>query len=710
MKPVSLFPFLLFSPFFAIANQEGSPSTSNSNSDIEVIEVKNVRQKLSDAGRLKDVIQQTEMLDELMIQNKNALSLTQAINNEPGVNVSNECSMCGVKRVMLNGMKGEHTTILVDGIPTHTLISGFYAVDAIATTGVERIEIARGAGASLIAPEAIGGTVNIVTKQATGNTLSVDVAKGSHDFTAFKGAATAVSEDGKTGITLIGQYDKQDQEDHDDNGVSEAPFIENQSLTALVSQDFNDKHNLQVRVSKVNSEIFGGPVIDELTGSIGQTLAGFDGIESPQLFVNDDVREDYIGKPWETAEWIKTSRTEAYVKVLSELNSSTTSEYAVSYAKHDQDSFYEGIDYVAEDTMTFARAKFDTYINESHFLTYGADIRHEEMRSDTDALRDLADYQSDSFDYTTAGIFIKDTWLPNDSLEIALALRIDDVEADFIDEDKPGVEIDETFFAPRVDARYFHTDELTSRLSVGKGYRAPLSFFETDHGILDAEKGYLVDIDKLEESLSASYSLSYNNQALAITATAAHSRVDNLASLEETADGVPILTQLDEQASVTTVDINTGYQVNDNVHLAFSAERFIYDSEFKSSYGVAPVEGRLSFDLDWTIGNAKLFWTSTWFSSRDLNDYGYEGFNILNDASSVKPRSADAFSISNLRVQYALSQSTRVYGGVSNLFEYTQVEEGDSPLFYDADGGYDVAYIYGPLHGREFYVGIEVSL
>jgi len=114
-------------------------TTEDISDSVEVIEVRSVRQKLDQAGRLKDVIQQTEVLDKVMIENKNALSLSDAINNEPGVNVSNECSMCGVKRIMLNGMKGEHTTILVDGIPTHTLISGFYAVDAIATTGVDRI-------------------------------------------------------------------------------------------------------------------------------------------------------------------------------------------------------------------------------------------------------------------------------------------------------------------------------------------------------------------------------------------------------------------------------------------------------------------------------------------------------------------------------------------------------------------------------------------
>jgi outer membrane receptor for ferrienterochelin and colicin len=711
--PLYLAIFFSFSSFLANAQPQNvipqDEVLANDNS-VEVIEVRSIRQKLTQSGRLKDVIQQTEILDKVMINNKNALSLSDAINNEPGVNVSNECSMCGVKRIMLNGMKGEHTTILVDGLPTHTLISGFYAVDAIATTGVDRIEIARGAGASLIAPEAIGGTVNIITKQAYENEISFDIAKGSHNFTAYKGMATGISEDGKTGITLIAQYDKQDQEDHDENGVSEAPFQENQSITVLISQDLDDSNNLQLRVSKVNSEIFGGPVIGEVIHSIGEALTGFDGISSAQLFVDDDVRNDYIGKAWETTEWIDTARDEVYLKWLSELSDQTISELSVSYAKHIQDSFYEGIDYQAEDTMLYFRVKIDTELNDEHFITYGADTRSEEMRSNTQALEAVAAYESDSFDYTTTGVFFQNTWTPNDFIEVAIAVRIDNIEADFIDLAKTGTEIDETFIAPRFDMRYFHNDELTSRFSTGRGYRAPLSFFETDHGILDTEKGYQIDIDSLEESLSASYSLNYDSQVLAATFSIAHSSVDNLASLEENIDGVPLLTQLEDSASVTTFDFSAGYNVTEQLTVNLSAEKFYYDDNFKSSYAIVPVEERVGFDIEWSNDKVKVFWSTTWFSARDLTDYSYEGYNIINDFSSAKPLNAPAFSTSDIKVQYLFSESIKCYAGVSNVFDYTQIEEGDTALFYDISGGYDVAYIYGPLHGMEFYAGFEVSL
>lgn len=695
----------LTAPVFSYAEE-----VENTEKALEVIEVRSFRQKLDQAGRLKDVIQQTEILDALTIENKNALSLTAAINNEPGVNVSNECSMCGVKRIMLNGMKGEHTTILVDGLPSHTLISGFYAVDAIATTGVDRIEVARGAGASLIAPEAIGGTVNIITKEAYENSAAFDYAKGSHDFTAMKAMATGISDDGKTGITLIGQYDKQDQEDHDDNGVSEAPFIENLSLTSFISQDLSDSSNVQVRISKVKSEIFGGPILGDVVTSIGTALASYDEVPSEQLFIDDDVRNDYIGKPWETTEWINTTRDEAFVKYITELSDYTVAEFAVSYANHIQDSFYEGIDYQADDTMWYARAKFDMELSDEHFITFGVDTRREEMRSSTDALEAVAAYQSDAFDYDTTGIFFQDTWTPNDKFEIALAVRLDQITADFTDPEKVGTEIDETFIAPRLDIRYFHSDELTSRFSTGRGYRAPLSFFETDHGILDAELGYQIDIDSLEESISASYSLSYDNQVLAVTASLAHSEVDNLASLEETADGVPLLTQLEDSAAVTTFDITAGYNITENFTVNVGLEKFNYDDNFKSSYAIAPVEERASIELQYEKDNLKVFWSTVWFGEKDLNDYGYEGYNKLNDPTTAKTLVGKSFSSSDIKIQYQLTEHTKLYAGISNVFEETQIDSGDTPLFYDANGGYDVAYIYGALHGRELYAGVEIKL
>lgn len=719
MKPTYLATILaiLLSPQLVVAEEVDSAETAN----IERMSVIGVRQRLEQAGTLANTIMKTEVINATTIENKNAVNLSEAIDNSPGVKVSNECSMCGVKRIMLNGMKGEQTTILVDGLPVHTMISGYYAVDAIPTTGIERIEVARGAGASLIAPEAIGGTINIISYEPTENGAELDVSAGENGYRKMGFLGKGVSEDGRTRATLVAQYDDRDQFDADHNKVNEAPQQENRSLTARVSQDVTDTDNLVLRIANIQSEIFGGPMLgstfaDGTASSIGNVLSGFDDqfSQPQQLFEDGDVRKPFTGKAWETTEWIKTERNEASLAWLKEFSDDWNMHLAASYAEHKQDSFYEGFDYTAEDKMWFFDARFNYLLTENQLLTFGADLRTEEMRSHSRAGSANPNYASDSFDYDVKGVYIQDTWQATEALEIAMALRYDTITADFTDPNKPGTELDESILSPRLDVRLRHNDEWTSRVSAGRGYRAPLSFFETDHGILDGSLGFDIDIDELERSNSASYALSYEGEKLTSTASIAWTEVEHLAALTTNDLGIPLLTQLDEKATVITSDIALGYRLTDDMTLSLTAEHFDYDSVFKSSYAIAPIEERLTLTFDWDVNDWEFFANVVWVGSRDLSKYGYEGYNRLDangqvDPDSKKTTDAPSYLTVDLRVSYQLNEYLSLYSGVSNLFDYTQAGDEETPLFYDAEGAFDVGYIYGPLRGREIYAGMKLA-
>ncbi|WP_447072979.1 TonB-dependent receptor plug domain-containing protein [Shewanella indica] len=720
MKPTYLAVVLaaLLSPHLMAAEAEKTQEPAAEN--IERLSVVGVRQRLEQAGTLANTIMKTEVVDASIIENKNAVNLSEAIDNSPGVKVSNECSMCGVKRIMLNGMKGEQTTILVDGLPVHTMISGYYAVDAIPTTGIERIEVARGAGASLIAPEAIGGTINIISYEPTENGAELDVAAGENGYRKVGFLGKGVSEDGRTRATLVAQYDDRDQFDADDNKVNEAPLQENRSVTARISQDIGDFDNLVLRMANIQSEIFGGPMLgssfaDGTASSIGNVLSGFDDkpSEPQQLFEDGDIRNPYTGKAWETTEWIKTERNEASLAWLKEFNDDWNMHLAVSYAEHKQDSFYEGFDYTADDKMWFFDARFNYLLNDSHLLTFGADLRTEEMRSHSRAGSANPDYVSDSFDYDVKGLYLQDTWQVTDALEVAMALRYDSITADFTDPSKPGTELDESILSPRVDIRLRHNELWTSRLSAGRGYRAPLSFFETDHGILDGSLGFDIDIDELERSNSVNYALSYEGDRLTSTASVAWTEVEHLAALTTNDQGIPLLTQLDEKASVVTTDIALGYRLTDDLTVNLTGEHFDYDSVFKSSYAVAPIEERVTLSVDWDVNDWEFFANLVWIGSRDLSQYGYEGYNRLDangkvDPDSKKRTDAPSYFTLDLRASYQFNDNLSFYTGVSNLFDYTQAGDEESPLFYDAEGAFDVGYIYGPLRGREIYAGMKL--
>lgn len=687
-----------------IQSQSGN-GDSGAKATIEETVIYGVRKRLYDAGALLDVIQKTEVVDEDLMKDMQAVNLTQAIEKSPGVRVSNECSMCGVKRVMLNGMRGEHSTILTDGIPLHTMMAGYYAVDALATTGISRIEVARGAGASLLAPEAIGGTINVISKEPEQSDFELNASMEDNDSYFVGMMASYVSDDDRTRASFVLQDDSHEQMDNDDNGVSEAPLQENTSYVGRISHDFTERDNLVVRVAYTDSEIFGGPH-DE---SMGSVLSTYDGIESEELFVNNDVRNTFIGKPWETTEWIATERSELSANWLHEFSENYNAAFTVAWSEHKQDSFYEGFDYKATDELLYLDQRNNLILNDAHILTFGIDMRDEQMRSDSLAGEESLDYVEDSFDYQVVGIYLQDTWTIFSDLELSLALRLDSVEADFVAPEKIGTEIDETVIAPRADLRYSHNDGWTSRVAIGRGYRAPLSFFETDHGILDAGDGFAIDVDTLEQSLSATYALSFEGETLNSTLSLAYTEVEDLAGLDETETGVPLLTQMDEAASVFSADISLGYSVNENLTLAATAEMYDYDNVFRDSFAIAPVEERALFSADYDSDAWSFFASASWVDSRNLAEYGYEGFNTQ-DLSVAKSTKAESYWTVDLKVAYNVNESLSVYVGSNNITDYTQVNDSESPLFWDGEGAYDVAYIYGPLRGREFYLGFDWSL
>ncbi|MBM4197883.1 MAG: TonB-dependent receptor [Gammaproteobacteria bacterium] len=665
------------------------------------------RKRAVQDGMLAEKVQQTEVVELDAIRSAQAAVLSDALVATPGVRVNNECSMCGVKRVMLNGLGGQHTTLLVDGLPAHTLMSGFYGPDALSLAGVERIEVARGAGASLTAPEAIGGIINVITQEPARTGLSLNAAGGDNGFQQADLIGSLVNGAGTASALLAGQFDSRDQFDGDGNGVSENPFLENRNIAARLSFDLTPESTLSLRAAYTDSEIFGGPVIGDTTSSIRSALASFADGEADALFEGDDVRNRFVGNPWETTEWIETTRQELSARYFQQFAAAVNLDAGVSWAGHEQDSFYEGFDYRADNDMLYATARLNWVLNDAHLLTFGADRRDEELRSDSDAAANDPAFISDSFDYLTLGIFVQDTWTPNDRLEVALAARLDTIDADFFDPQRPGTEIEETLVSPRFDARYRHNDRWTSRLSAGQGYRAPLSFFETDHGILDAGLGFVIDVDELERSLSATYALSYTGDRLNWTGGLAWTSVDNLAALDETEDGVPLLTQRDDTIEVYGLTFDLGYVLTDDLDLTLTAETFERDAVMRSSFGVAPVEERIVTGIEWHPGPWDIDLTAVWIGSRDLARYGYEGFNDA-AATDRKPTDVSSFVTVDARIEFTFSDRLAFYAGGRNLFDETQVRD-DSPLFFDAGGGYDVAYIYGALRGRELYAGLRAE-
>lgn len=680
---------------------------------LDQVEVNDVRDRLEKKGTVKDVIIKTEVVTKEQLQKKQAASLSDAVDKETGIQVAAGCSICGMKRVRINGMKGEHTTVLVDDIPMHSTVSSYYGMDAFATAGLQRIEVARGAGASLIAPGAIGGVINIITEKAKKNESFVDLSMGNNDYKKFSSLSNHISKDKKTKSTASAQYSNEGQWDEDDNGVNEAPEIENYSVGLRLSHDINDDNNLDISARFFKSSVFGGPVYDEHY----QAIIGNNNPD--EAFVNDNVNDQFIGNPLSTLETIDTKRNEITAKWSHVITDESNFQFASSYSNQIQDSCYEGSDYYSNDNTFYEDFRYNHLLGDSHFLTLGVDTRYQKMKAKSHAFFSSEDegglgLSKDSFDFTSYGLYAQDIWNLTDALELSTAIRFDKLNVDWTD--KAGTEIDKFVASPRVHLRWNHNDHLTSRISAGTGYRAPLTFFESEHGVL--EDGFEIDCDNIERSISANYAISYDNDRLTTTASYNYNQIKNLAIIDELENGGFILRNDSSKYNVMTADFVCGYQFTKWLNIAASYEKMIYEDEYKAVQFLAQIEDRAKLDIEvensgW-LGNL----STVWIGSRDLTKYGYSdrynslvddgNGNLIGNINDPKLDEAPAYFTIDAKLSKTISKYT-LYVGCKNILDYTQTSEEESPLFFDGEGGYDVGQIWGPLKGRQLFGGIQVK-
>ena len=676
---------------------------------LEEVKVTDLKERLVKAGVLKDVIIQTDVVTEEEIEKKQADTVSEAVDNEMGIQSATGCSMCGMKRIRINGMKGEHTTVLVDDVPMHSTVSSYYGMDALTTAGIASIEVARGSGASLIAPGAMGGVINIKFKKALKNEIITDLRYGDNDYKGLSVTGTGMINEGRTRSTVAAQYNKQGQFDADDNGVNESPEIENYSVSARVSHDFNLRNNLDVRLTTQKSDVFGGPVVSDHYGAMQGTEA------DDESFEGNNVNNDFNGNPLSTLEAITTKRDEAIVKWSHHLNDRINFVTSASGSKQIQDSVYEGADYYSEDETYYGDIRMNYLVHDDHLLTTGVDTKQEHLWSRSNEFYNVLGLDKDDFEMSSMGVYLQDVWTPVEAVEVSAAVRLDKINVDWTDKGDDD-EIDDFVVVPRLHVRWNHGDLLVSRFSAGRGYRAPLTFFESEHGVL--EDGFGIEVEDIETSMSAGYSLSLDTDRVTSTVSFNYTQVENLAIITDEHDygydGFALVNS-DETHEIIVLDGVVGYQLFEPFNVAVSYEHFMYNDEYKAEQFLAQIEDRAKLMLDFDMEGWMANLTGTWVGGRDLTEYGYEGYDEIDDegnviASSMKDTDAPAYYTIDAKISKTVLDHITLYVGAKNLLDYTQTDDDVSPLMYDADGGYDVGYIWGPLRGRQIYAGIQARL
>ena len=412
--------------------------------------------------------------------------LAQGLNFQPGVRTEDDCQNCGFTQVRINGLDGHYSQILVDSRPVFSSLNGVYGLEQIPANMIDRVEVVRGGGSALFGASAIGGTINIITKEPTRNSASFGHTfmsqGGSNSFdNVTTGNVSLVTDDNKAGVYAYGQTRTRQGYDHDGDGYTELPELDSQTFGLNSYLRLSPYSKLSLQYHGIHEFRRGGNKLDQIAHVANVTEQVEHNIQGGGLTY------DYFAPD-------EKNRLSAYF----------------SFQTTARKSYYGGIGEGTEEDIEAAEKAYGTthdftYVAGTQYvhsfskllfmpsdLTLGAEYNH-------DGLKDVILGYDRHFkqDVNIGSFFFQNEW-KNKQWSFLLGGRLD----------KHNL-MDHVIFSPRANLRFNPTENINLRLTYAGGFRAPQAFDEDLHvGVVGGERLVTVLADNLKEERSNSFSLS----------------------------------------------------------------------------------------------------------------------------------------------------------------------------------------------------------
>ena len=143
------------------------------------------------------------VVDRDAMEQQGFVSLEDALQDVPGLSLSRSGSFGGVSSVFLRGTESGHTLVLQDGMPINDVsnTTGLYNFSEDLLGSAERVEIVRGPASVLYGSNAIGGVVNLISREPT-DTLHTAATLYGGSYGTGGGEGLVSGKEGKLGFVF----------------------------------------------------------------------------------------------------------------------------------------------------------------------------------------------------------------------------------------------------------------------------------------------------------------------------------------------------------------------------------------------------------------------------------------------------------------------------------------------------------------------------
>ena len=135
----------------------------------------------------KDVPHSVIVVDDVVIDESPATSLGDLLGGELGVDWRTRGNYGGAaQEIHIRGMSGDGSQVLVNGVTLNSPSLGVADAGRIPPNAIDRIEVVKGSGSVLYGSGAMGGTVNITTKNPQHDGAAAEISAGIDTETSYQ--------------------------------------------------------------------------------------------------------------------------------------------------------------------------------------------------------------------------------------------------------------------------------------------------------------------------------------------------------------------------------------------------------------------------------------------------------------------------------------------------------------------------------------------
>lgn len=614
-------------------------------------------------------------------------SMFDAMQMVNGVRPQLNCNICNTGDIHINGLEGPYTMVLIDGMPIVSSLASVYGLAGIPTSLVERIEVVKGPASSLYGSEAIGGLINVITKNpSSAATLSADVSGTTWGEYNTDIAAKYRLGNKVNALLGVNYYKYGTPHDHNHDHFTDVTLQDRISLFNKIA--FNRKNNRIANIAAryVYEDRWGGEM------NYNKNFRGTDSVYGESIY---------------------TSRVELIGNYQLPLKEKMMFSYSAN--SHRQQSAYGTTIYNALQQVAFGQLTWEKEIRKKHALLMGAVARYTHFNDNTPATFDTLFNRDIAERVLIPGIFVQDeiTLHPKQNLLVGARYDYDPRHGNI--------------FTPRLAYKYSLSRNDILRFNAGTGFRV-VNIFTEDHAALTGARAVIIS-EALKPERSYNANINYLRKVygqhhwFTFDVSAWYTHFTNRIVPDYTTNTNQIIYNNLKGYSVSKgITANVEYGWHHGIHASIGATLMDVSITDKST--------------DKTHRSRQLLtenWAGTWsisykepFTSISIdytgNVYGPMLLPLLSQ-TDPRPAKSPVWSIQNIQLSRELFSNFEIYGGVKNLLNWTPakntpflIARANDPFDkqLDVDNPYNLTfdpnYVYAPNQGIRGFLGLRYKV